>query len=79
MDDAGFEQTVDRLLNQDLSSGTEEFRDNLLQRCLDVLGCDESEAFLDDADLDLIAAAGDPFRNYSEGKSGDDGGESLLS
>ena len=33
-----FEQTVERLMKQDLAVGTEAFRDNLLARCLSVLG-----------------------------------------
>jgi len=77
MDDAEFERFLGRLLNQDLSVSTEEFRDDLLGRCLDVLGCDNDGAFIDEADLDLIAAAGTPFQDFAGRKNGDDGGESL--
>lgn len=53
------ERTVKRLLEQDLSVGTDEFRDKLLSKCLDVLCAEDSVIELDDADLDMLAAAGD--------------------
>lgn len=71
MDDGRFEQMLMRLLQADFSSGTEAFRDELLARCLAILGsdahgeaagpdADRCAAELDDADLELLAAAGDP-------------------
>ena len=52
-------------MGQDFSMGTEAFREALLERCLDELDADvdESEecADIDDAQLELLAAAGDPF------------------
>lgn len=53
------ERTVKWLLEQDLSVGTDEFRDKLLSKCLDVLCAEDSVIELDDADLDMLAAAGD--------------------
>lgn len=59
MGDRKFEQLVERLMKLDFSIGTEAFRDALLQRCLAVLDADESGKRLDDADLELLSAAGD--------------------
>ena len=70
MDDRRFEQMLSRLLRADFSAGTEAFRDELLARCLAILDADvRDEAAgsesgcrvveLDDADLELLAAAGD--------------------
>ena len=70
VDDMQFEQALTRLLLADFSAGTETFRDELLARCLAVLNADvhgataETDADcriieLDDADLELLAAAGD--------------------
>lgn len=65
VDDRKFENKLQQMLKLDLSAGTEAFRDDLLARCLDVLGSDSasndpSEGIeLDDATLDLLAAAGD--------------------
>lgn len=65
MDDRELENRLRQLFKQDLSAGTESFRDELLARCLTVL-TDEvaAERFhegaeLDDSVLDLLAAAGD--------------------
>lgn len=58
MEDREFEQMLGRLMKQDFSKGTEEFRDALLERCLTVLDEDEEIAEIDDADLELLAAAG---------------------
>lgn len=65
MDDRELENRLRQLLKQDLSAGTESFKDELLARCLSVL-TDEAaaEGFpegveLDDSVLDLLAAAGD--------------------
>lgn len=69
------EQEIRRILSQDLSAGTEAFRDALLARCLEVLGSDDSESGLDlfDEDLELLAAAGSPdglHRDASDGTGG---------
>ena len=65
MDDRELENRLRQLFKQDLSAGTESFRDELLARGLTVL-TDEvaAERFhegaeLDDSVLDLLAAAGD--------------------
>ena len=52
------ERDIERILRQDLSKGTDEFRDELLSRCLAVLGSQDGVE-LDDSDLELLAAAGD--------------------
>ena len=49
---------IERILAQGFSEGTEEFREALLQRCLDALNDDESYRSLSDGDLDMLAAAG---------------------
>ena len=59
MDDQKFEQVLGRLLNQDLSVGTEEFRDALLERCLDQIDSNDNIITLKDTDLDQLAAAGE--------------------
>ena len=53
------EKEITRILRQDLSVGTEAFRDNLLARCIAELGTDDYAIELDDADLELLSAAGD--------------------
>ena len=66
VDDRKFEKRLQQMFKLDLSAGTEAFRDDLLARCLAVLGSDSasndaSEGIeLDDDALDLLAAAGDP-------------------
>ena len=66
MEKRRFEKMLEQLMKQDLAAETEEFRDTLLARCLDVLGSDDQAADdvsegieLDDSYLDLLAAAGD--------------------
>ena len=54
------EKELARVLQTDLSVGTESFRDALLGRCLSVLGADDDAFLLDDATLDMLAAAGGP-------------------
>ena len=62
MDGQGFERMIKRLMKQDLSAGTEAFREDLLARCLDVLDSDEDRCEeVDDSDLELLAAAGTPY------------------
>ena len=76
---AEFEQSVERLMKQDFAAGTATFRDNLLARCLDVLGedapawnatgniaehaGDDEPRELSDSALELLAAAGPPYVN----------------
>ena len=59
MDEREFERMVQRAMKQDLSAGTEAFRDALLARCLEELDADDEARCLDDDDLDMLAAAGD--------------------
>lgn len=55
------EKRLEQLLKQDLSDGTDAFRDALLGSCLDVL-CSENDAReVDEDDLELLAAAGDVY------------------
>ena len=50
---------IERILSQDLSAGTEAFRENLLERCLSVLGQADSDGVeLDDSEFEMLAAAG---------------------
>ena len=47
------------LMEEDLSEGTESFREILLARCLSVLNADGEGTPLDDDTLDMLAAAGE--------------------
>ena len=72
MNASEFEQLLMRLMRQDLSVGTETFRDELLARCMDALNTNEATAFdegteLSDAELDLLAAAGDIYLSAKPG------------
>ena len=50
---------IERILSQDLSAGTEAFRENLLERCLSALGQADSDGVeLDDSEFEMLAAAG---------------------
>ncbi len=62
MNEHEFEQKVEQLMKLDFSAGTEAFRDELLGRCLAVLGNENEIKELDDDQLDMLAAAGD-FRS----------------
>lgn len=53
------EQGIEHILRRGLSDNPNAFRDELLERCLDVL-CTLEEVPLEDAELDMLAAAGDP-------------------
>ena len=82
MDEQKFEGMLQQLLAQDLSAGTETFRDELLARCLDLLGTDDAavhdmaDAYeLADSDLELLAAAGDPSSIHSSSSICDDGAQ----
>ncbi len=59
MDEREFDQMLEHLMKQDFSVGTDDFSEKLLARCLTVLNADEEGALVDDAFLDLLAAAGD--------------------
>ena len=54
------EKKLEQLFRSDLSLGTDAFRDTLLERCLEVIRSDEGYP-LSESELDLLAAAGDPF------------------
>ena len=62
MGEREFEEMLERVMKADFSAGTEAFRDALLARCLAELdaGSADDGAELDDDDLGLLAAAGDP-------------------
>ena len=60
MEDRDFEQMLEKLMGQGLPVGSETFRDALLERCLAELDADDEGLVLDDAELDLLSAAGDP-------------------
>jgi len=55
-----FEQMLERMMQQDLSAGTQGFRDALLERCIATLHANDEGMPLDDADLEMLAAAGVP-------------------
>lgn len=54
------EQDIIRMLSEDYSAGTDAFREELLERCLEVLGDEDHAVELDDQELEMLAAAGDP-------------------
>ena len=69
---------IARSLKHDYSAGTDEFRESLLERCLAVLVAGKDASLetalpehrvareLDDADLDMLAAAGDAFASHDD-------------
>lgn len=59
MDEREFEQTLVQLMRRDASADSDAFRESLLERCLEVLDADGGCSPVDDADLDLLSAAGD--------------------
>lgn len=52
---------IAQLLAQDYSAGTEDFREDLLGRCLAVLDQADEGTPLSDDEIDFLAAAGNPF------------------
>lgn len=77
MEEREFEQTLERLMKLDLSQGTDEFRDALLARCREVLAAQDEGApnsipagegitLLDDDQLDMLAAAGNPIPPHDD-------------
>lgn len=87
MDGRQFESMLKRVMKADFAAGAEAFHDALLERCLAELGADPHaaddavagmlEAELSDADLDLLAAAGDVMAQ-SRPDEGRFPGEGLL-
>ena len=51
------EQDIIRVLSERRPVGTEGFRDALLARCLAVIDADEGSAYLEDEELEMLAAA----------------------
>lgn len=64
MDEQRLEHILEMHMKQDFSHGTDEFRDSLLARCLEVLSVrsdatrEEEVDVIDEEDLELLAAAG---------------------
>ena len=58
------EERIARILSRGFSDGTESFRDDLLDRCLAVLGAEDQGRVVSDEELELLAAAGDPFKRF---------------
>lgn len=63
------DKSIERLMQQDLSEGTDEFRESLLARCLGVLGEEDNGSTLDDDDLEMLAAAGVPGMPHDDGST----------
>ena len=55
------EEKIARALRFRFSDGSEQFRDDLLDRCLRVLDADDAPRALEDDELELLAAAGSPY------------------
>ena len=67
MEEKEFEGRLEKLMKQDLSAGTDAFREDLLSRCLAVLNeAEDGGVELDDSDLDMLAAAGNPFEEQKK-------------
>ena len=60
------DQASKRLTKQDCATEVDAFREGLLKRCLAVLDADAEGAYIDDAELEMLAAAGDPFSGYAK-------------
>ena len=65
------DKDIERILTNGLDEGRPEFKENLLARCLEVLGTEENSTFtlveerdLSMDELDLLAAAGTPYDQY---------------
>ena len=69
MNERELDKMLEQLLQQDLSAGTEEFRDELLARCLAVLDAEDGVGEIDDGLLDMLAAAGDVYSAQAEADS----------
>ncbi len=54
------ETRLEQLLSTDFSTDTAHLRDRILPRCLEELDSDAGAIPLDDSELDMLAAAGDP-------------------
>lgn len=66
MSSRDFEEHLEELLSQDLSAGTEVFRDELLERCLETFDTGSKGIVLDDSIIDSISAAGDIASLYPD-------------
>lgn len=73
MGEREFEDMLRRVMKADFATGTEAFRDALLARCLAELGIDPhaadeplAEYELSEAELELLAAAGDVFLTQNQ-------------
>ena len=58
------EEEIARILGKGFSAGTESFRDDLLKRCLAALDAEDEARVVPDDELELLAAAGDPFKCF---------------
>ncbi len=67
------EAQLAKILSHDYSIGTERFRDELLVRCLDNLDADPYAVELNEFELDLLSAAGNPFAGRFGSAGGQDG------
>ena len=59
MGDHRFDEWLETLLSQDLSAGTEKFRETLLEDCIEAIVTSGKAIELDDGELQSLAAAGD--------------------
>lgn len=59
------EEMIKRVLSKDYSAGTERFRENLLQQCLATIDAQNDGMELSDDELDMLAAAGNPFEDQN--------------
>ncbi|MDO4532119.1 MAG: hypothetical protein Q4C36_00185 [Coriobacteriia bacterium] len=69
MEERELDKTLEQLFQQDLSAGTEEFRDELLARCLAVLDAENGVGEIDDGLLGMLTAAGDVYSAQAEADS----------
>ena len=79
MTEQEFENLVNRLFKLDFSAGTEDFREDLLSRCLDALGTEDAPKSdstacreLTISELELLAAAGDAYSPINTSLISDD-------
>jgi hypothetical protein len=53
------ERDIQNILSQDLAKGTDQFRDDLLKRCLALIPQEGEAVELGDSELEMLSAAGD--------------------
>lgn len=58
-----FETILKQVLEQKDSLPSEDFREDLLKRCLAVLNADCMAEEISDEQIELLSAAGDPWQN----------------